>query len=103
MLSKERRFSTTDFLLIKKTKPQKTYTDIGVFCVYKELKESKFAIIMTKKVFKTAVLRNKYKRSFFNLIKEEKIDTSTKGLCLIFYPSKIFNKEDLKKVLLSVL
>jgi ribonuclease P protein component len=112
MLSKKLRFSTSDFSLIKTLKPQKVFTDIGVFCIYKNLQndlgESKFAIVVPKKIFKTAVSRNKHKRIFFNVLQNyltqpllAKVRSS--ACSIIFYPRKNFNKEELKKELATVL
>ncbi len=101
MLPKQNRFSSSDFSLIKTIKPKKNFTDIGVFCVYKNfpnLNINKFGIIVPKKIFKTAVSRNKHKRIFFNILKNKE----NKNDSLLFYPKKIFNKEDVLHAIMSL-
>lgn len=103
MLSKEQRFSTSDFLLIKTLKPEKIPTSIGVFCIYKNSEKvlgNKFAIVLAKKNFKLAVTRNKYKRLFFNFLKENNKNNNLK-YSIVFYPKKQFTKEELLHAIMS--
>ena len=103
MLPKRERFSTEDFKSIKKQKTKKFIVNNGFFVVLLGLSntklESKFiitkkSVILPKKIFKTAVLRNKYKRLYYNTIsfflKEKNLDKS-----FIYYPRKTFTKENL--------
>ena len=117
MLPKQNRFSSSDFSLIKTMKPKKIFTDIGVFCVYENFPNliqvlpraagqhlnsdiNKFGIIVPKKIFKTAVSRNKHKRLFFNTLLEFKKTDNINSF--VFYPKKIFNKEDVLHAIMSL-
>ena len=91
MIPKKERFSTADLSKLKSLKSKRINSSLGFFIVY-ESDKSKKGIMMSKKVFKTAVMRNKYKRLFFNSIKEV---SELKNKSLIFHPKKIFNKEEL--------
>ena len=100
MIPKKEKFITSDFSLIKTIKPQKVFTNIGVFCVYanpgEKLTCNKFAIAPSKKIFKTAVSRNKHKRMYFNFLKENKQKIKLQNNLCIFYPNKLFTKEILE-------
>ncbi len=105
MLPKQNRFSSSDFSLIKTIKPKKIFTDIGFFSIYENLKVNnlevnKFGIIVPKKIFKTAVLRNKHKRLFFNTLLEFKKTDNINSF--VFYSKKIFNKEDVLHAIMSL-
>lgn len=101
MLPKTERFSARD--LSDKTlfnKSGKIYTQYGFFVILAnpdpETKGKK-GIILSKKNFKTAVLRNKYKRLFYNTVRElQQNSISLKSLSLTFHPKKAFSKEELK-------
>jgi RNase P protein component len=117
MLSKNEKLSRLDFQKLKGLKFQKTPTNIGVFCIYKSfphLKTNlqpiffKANIVVSKKNFKTAVSRNKAKRIYYNYIiglKKENPEFFHKILnekVLVFYPNKIFTKEELSKIFLNL-
>jgi ribonuclease P protein component len=95
MLSKNKRLTTSDFLLIKNLKPRKVFSELGVFCFYENI--PKFAIVLSKKTFKTAVSRNLHKRVFYNTLRE----LSYSGQAFVFYPKKIFSKDDLERVIIT--
>lgn len=59
----------------------------------------KKAVILSKKNFNTATLRNKIKRLFFNTIREEK---SLKNKTFILYCRKEFTKEELMIDLMKI-
>jgi ribonuclease P protein component len=104
MIPKRNKFSTEDFAnkgLFKNSK--KTITAYGYFSVLE--KGNKKAVILSKKNFKTAVLRNKYKRLFFNaLLEVQKDKPELVKTSFVFYPKKTFTKEeivlDLSKIML---
>ncbi len=98
MLSKKERFSTQDLNSARDIKGKRINSPLGFFVVYEG--GNKKGIMVGKKVFKTAVLRNKYKRLFYNTVKE--IPT-IKKMSFIFHPKKTFTKEELLKELTSVL
>lgn len=112
MLPKKEKFTTSEFLLIKKLKPRKIFTNIGVFCVYPSLTitqiKSKFAIVPTKKIFKTAVSRNQHKRYFYNSLREIalNLDYADHGISqksIVFYPNKLFTQDEVKTELQKIL
>lgn len=102
MLPKKEKFTSKDFSdknIFKNSK--KTYTKYGFFVVLEG--ENKKGIILSKKVFKTAVLRNKYKRLFYNSILElQKSFPQINTKSFVFHPKKEFSKEDLLKDLKSL-
>ncbi len=104
MISKKEKFSSKDFSnkkLFKNSK--KIYTPYGFFLVLEDFLCKK-GIILLNKNFKTAVLRNKYKRLFYNTLlelkKDSKIDLQKKSF--VFYPKKQFSKEELIKDILEI-
>lgn len=114
MLPKKERFTTADFSKIRTHKFKKIYTPYGFFVVYPAYSEAtegmatthqsgKKGIVMSKKNFKRAVDRNKYKRLFYNTIlevQETKPETKTKSF--VFHPKKVFAKEELKQFLETI-
>jgi ribonuclease P protein component len=100
MIPKKEKFITSDFSLIKTLKPRKVFANIGVFCIYTNLKKNKpcnkFAIAPSKKIFKTAVSRNKHKRIYFNFLKNNHDKIKLQDSMCIFYPNKVFSKEMLE-------
>lgn len=95
MLAKKERFSTKDLSFVKNLKSRKINTNIGFFVIYEDLDGvlgPKKGVMVSKKVFKTAPARNRYKRLFYNTIKALE---NLKGQSLIFHPKKIFTKEEL--------
>lgn len=100
MISKKEKFITSDFSLIKAIKPRKIFTNIGVFCVYtnptKNAGCNKFAIAPSKKIFKTAVSRNRHKRIYFNFLKSNHNKIKLQDSMCIFYPNRLFSKEVLE-------
>ncbi len=120
MLPKKNRFSSQDLAnksLFKNSK--KIYTEYGFFVVLEKhplapsLKKrggsAKKGIVLSKKSFKTAALRNKYKRLFYNTIleiqNENKIENKTENTekSFIFHPKKVFTKVELKLDLLKIM
>ena len=91
MLAKKERFSTKDLSFIKTLKSRRINTNIGFFVIY-ESETNKKGIMVGKKVFKTAPGRNKYKRLFYNTVREI---PKLKEISLIFHPKKVFTKEEL--------
>jgi ribonuclease P protein component len=68
----------------------------------REIKENKYAVILSGKTFKKAVERNKIKRQIYSLI--EKFEAK-KGCFVLIYPKKEISKvlfQDLKKELYNV-
>jgi ribonuclease P protein component len=100
MISKKEKFKTLDFSLIKTLKPRKIFTNIGVFCIYsnpnKDAACNKFAIAPSKKIFKTAVSRNRHKRIYFNFLKESHEKIKLENSMCVFYPNKLYTKEALE-------
>lgn len=99
MLAKNKKFTTEDFKVIKKEISKKIHTKYGFFLVINtclpELVGKKGAVL-PKKIFKTAVLRNKYKRLFFNTLRELETQKPKLGLTtLLFFPRQVFTKEEL--------
>jgi ribonuclease P protein component len=106
MLPKKEKFTSkemSDGALFKNGK--KVHTTYGFFVLTPQPLggSGKFGIVLGKKYFKTAVLRNKYKRLFYNTLLEFKKDTKLVVKSLIFHPKKIFTKEELKKDFLNML
>lgn len=69
----------------------------------KEIKDNKFAVILSGKTFKTAIERNKIKRRTYSLL--EKYEAK-KGFFVLIYPKKeIINTkfQDLKKELYNII
>jgi ribonuclease P protein component len=100
MLSKKERFSTEDLLLAQKQKNKKVPTPLGTFVVFEDGDSlGKKAIIISKKVSKSAVERNKLKRLFFNTTREIK-DLKVKSF--ILHLKKTFTKEEIKTTLRSL-
>ncbi len=98
MLPKSQRYTTKDFVKIKAEKTKKLYTNIGFF-VFISFMPIKFGVILSKKNFKRAVDRNKYKRLFFNtLLANKKLATTS----FLFYPKVEFTKAELVKSLSEV-
>ena len=105
MLPKKEKFTTEDFknkILFKNGR--KIYTPCGFFVVLGSLSGKK-GIIFSKKSFKTAVLRNKYKRLFYNTLLEiQKQNSELKNKSFVFYPNQPFTKDFLVETfLVSVL
>lgn len=123
MLPKKEKFTTQDFKDFKKEKSRKIHTSYGFFLVLRSFPElrslgvggsvegvdsNKKGIILSKKNFKTAVQRNKVKRLFYNTILEIKnklkeSSSELESVSFIFYPNKVFTKEDLKDDLMKIL
>ena len=116
MLPKFERFNTTDLSKLKNKKFKKIIVKYGFFVVYPEPEPHltspinkggivrKKGIILSKKVFKRAVDRNKYKRFFYNTILDiQKGNSELKSKTFIFHPKKVFEKEELQKDLLAIL
>jgi len=101
MLSKKERFSTSDLSLAQKQKSKKFPTSLGTFVVFEDLDGGlgKKAIIISKKVSKSAVERNKYKRLFFNTVKEIK---ALNKRSFILHLKKTFTKEEIASALKSL-
>ena len=108
MLPKTERFTTKELDGLRRINPKtkKLNTPYGFFVIH-ELPEptGKKGIILTKKIFKTAVLRNKTKRLFYNTILEIKKENQNLNLnqaTFLFHPKKVFSKkeliEDLNKI-----
>jgi ribonuclease P protein component len=102
MLSKKQKFTAQEFADKQTFKnSKKVFLEYGFFLVLEKGKgvgTGKFGIVMSKKNFKTAVLRNKYKRLFYNTLLEiKREDKSVENISLIFYPKKVFTKENLIK------
>ncbi len=101
MLPKKEKFSSRDFSnknLFRNS--QKIYTQYGFFVVLENYINPYFpkAIVLSKKNFKTAVLRNKYKRLFCNtLLEVQRENISLKQKAFIFYPKQFFSKEELRE------
>ena len=102
MLPKKEKFTSLDFankLLFNNSK--KIYTPYGFFLVLRSENVegvifNKKAIILSKKNFKTAVLRNKCKRLYFNsLLEVFKQKPELRNKSFIFYPKKTFTKDDI--------
>lgn len=115
MIPKKEKFTTSDFSLIKSLKgtlipgggkPRKIFTNIGVFCIYtnpaKEVGCNKFAIAPSKKIFKTAVSRNKHKRIYFNFLKDSHEKIKLQNSLCIFYPNKTYTREALETELSKI-
>lgn len=106
MIPKREKFTTSDFSLIKTMKPRKIFTNIGVFCIYnnpsKEAGCNKFAIAPSKKIFKTAVSRNKHKRIYFNFLKDNYKKIKLEDSMCIFYPNKSYTKVILENEMVKV-
>lgn len=104
MLPKKERFSSKDLSdknFIKQG--QKIYTAYGFFVIF-NTPLSKKGIILSKKNFKTAVLRNKYKRLFYNTILElQKEIPNLKPKSFLFHPKKVFAKQELLKEMKEIL
>lgn len=103
MIPKSERFSAKDFSnknLFKNN--QKIYTLYGFFVVL-DGDLNKKAIVISKKNFKTAILRNKYKRLFYAVLsKTQKNYPILKQKTFIFNPKKIFTKDELEKDLINL-
>lgn len=106
MIPKKEKFITSDFSLIKSLKPRKIFTNIGVFCVYVNpnitISCNKFAIAPSKKIFKTAVSRNKHKRIYFNFLKDNHKKIKLQNSLCVFYPNKLYTKETLESEMSKV-
>lgn len=95
MLPKGEKFTTSDFSKMKNLKSKKIHTPIGFFVVYEGHKKG---IVISKKVFKRAVDRNKWKRLYYNALSEMK---GLENSSFIFHPKKSFTKEELVNTLLQ--
>lgn len=129
MLAKKERFTSVDFSKLKTLKTKRIIVKYGFFVIVvvesastpggqrapRPLEVlSKKAIVLSKKNFKTAVSRNKYKRLFYSSIlniqalEEKNTNTEVGSLggikhkSFIFYPNKIFSKKDLMEDLLRL-
>lgn len=69
MISKKYKLSRADFAKIKENTILQKRTSVGNFIIFKE-DFKKFGIIISKKIVKKAHDRNKFKRLYFNIIKE---------------------------------
>jgi len=114
MIPKRNKFSSRDFAnksLFKNSK--KVVVPYGYFSILTPPSlpllrggtQNKKGIILSKKNFKTAVLRNKFKRLFYNtLLEVQKEKKEFLEISFIFHPNKLFSKEelviDLKKIVL---
>ncbi len=82
MLKKSERLSKKDFSAISNKKILRgQYLDIG----YLLSSKTKCAVVVSKKISKRAVDRNKIKRKIFNIFREIKLKDSC---FIIFYPKK---------------
>jgi RNase P protein component len=111
MLPKQEKFTARDLSdksIFKNSK--KIYTPYGFFLVLSPSPTErvgvrpKKTIILTKKNFKTAVSRNKHKRIYFNTLLEVfKQKPELRSKSFIFYPNKIFTKDDIIPLCLQLL
>ena len=116
MLPKKEKFTTKDLgnkNIFKSGK--KIFVEYGYFLQTPGGLHRK-GIILSKKNFKTAVLRNKYKRLFYNTILEiykgnsprsgesvsKEFSEKLKEKSFIFYPKKVFTKEELLNTLKNI-
>lgn len=92
MLPKVERFSTTELSNLKNIKSTKTNCPLGFFVIFPTATTRKKGIMVSKKVFKTAVIRNKNKRLFYNTVNSLE---SLKNKSFIFHPKKTYTKKEL--------
>ena len=100
MLAKKFRLNIAEFI-----KKRPTFVKKGPFFAVKtipnELSYSRFGIVISKKIDKRAVGRNKLRRFFNENIRERKLPaTPGYDVLIVIYPEiKQFSQEDVKKYL----
>lgn len=71
MLPKKNRLSKKDFLLLKNLKPSYKSNLASVVCLKdEEIELSKISIIVSTKISKKAVVRNRIKRIYYNILSD---------------------------------
>lgn len=98
MLPVKNKFSKEDFKSLKSFKTKRINSELGYFVVFikdldKNKKTTKNTIVVSKKVAKSSVQRNKIKRLFYNLMLELRPEIS-----FIFFANKILTKSDKEKL-----
>lgn len=97
MLKKSEKLSKKDFSVISNKKILRgQYLDIG----YLLSSKTKVAVVVSKKISKRAVDRNKIKRKVFNIFKEIKLKNN---YFIVFYPKKETLYLPYEKLKLSIL
>lgn len=102
MIPKRERFTSIDLKNNRNIKGKRLNAKFGFFLIFplKQGEIGKKGIILSKKNFKTAVLRNKYRRLFYNVLRS--LESRTKH-SILFSPKQEFSEEELREVLLNVI
>lgn len=110
MLPKKEKFTSTDFSKLKYIKTKKIHTNIGFFVIILPQTPgsmstlTRVSVVLPKKIFKTAVNRNKYKRLFYNtLLSLKKVDNKVNKLSLVFYPKREYTQQELEEAFREIL
>ncbi len=82
MLAKKFRLTHYEFLLAKKTGKSINSPDMNLVYCPNSLGFSRFAIVTSTKLSKSAVVRNHLRRQIYSLLQE----APTKGVDIVFYP-----------------
>ncbi len=82
MLAKKYRLSHFDFLLAKKNGKNYRSTDFSLIVAGNDLKCSRFAIVTSSKLSKSAVVRNKLRRRLYLLLASKNLG----GNDFLFFP-----------------
>lgn len=110
MISNKFKFKREDFNKIKQQKTKRVNTQFGFFVIFQsdfgivlnkitEEVIGKKSIVVSKKVFKTAVSRNLHKRIFYNIMKDINKNETLKEKAFVFFPNKSFNSVNLKDII----
>jgi ribonuclease P protein component len=99
MLPKKLKFSSKDHSKVKAFKSKKLITKYGFFVILEETFGGKKSIITSSKNFKTAVLRNKVRRLFYNTLANE---DSIMNKSFVLHAKKEFTGPELLVDLLKI-
>ncbi len=103
MLPTKNKFGKIDFQTLKNQKTKRVNTDIGfVLALQDVITPIKQTIVLSKKVAKSSVTRNKLKRLFYNSVLELNKEISFSKKSFIFYPNKNFTKEKLQEIIKNI-
>lgn len=95
MLSKDQRLSRTEFAQVFES--GKRTGNSAFIVISQKSTEPKVAVVISKKILSGAVLRNKLRRTIFNLLKECEISKDT--IILVKKPALDLDQTSLKESL----
>lgn len=96
MLPKKNRITRKDFPANNR-QGFRVFSQFFTIVVYKEIKETKISVVVSKKISKSAVVRNKTRRVFYEAVKVC-LDEFNKICVIVIYPKKESLSADFKEI-----